>query len=105
MSRLALKRRGVRLPTYGNWFTRAQGSHRGRNEWPGGVREWCGRRERSERATVARGAGPRRVAPFHSESRPERSASGVEDPADGGVGAVSTCGTIPIRREEYPYPH
>ena len=30
------------------WDTRAQRSHRGRNEWPGAVREWCGRRERSD---------------------------------------------------------
>ena len=30
------------------WDTRAQRSHRGRNEWPGVVREWCGRRERSD---------------------------------------------------------
>ena len=64
MSLVALKRRGVHLPTYGNWFTRAQRSHRGRKAWPGDVREWCGRTsERSERgATVARVAGPRRVS-------------------------------------------
>ena len=30
------------------WDTRAQRSHRGRNEWPGAVREGCGRRERSD---------------------------------------------------------
>ena len=30
------------------WDTRAQRSHRGRNEWRGAVREWCGRRERSD---------------------------------------------------------
>ena len=31
-----------------HWDTRAQRSHRGRNEWPVVVREWCGRRERSD---------------------------------------------------------
>ena len=36
------------LPTCAYWFTRAQGSHRGRRAWPVGVREWCGRRERSD---------------------------------------------------------
>ena len=29
-------------------FTRSQRSHDGRNACPGGMREWCGRRERSE---------------------------------------------------------
>ena len=35
------------------WVTRSQRSHDGRNAWAGGMGEWCGRRERSERATVA----------------------------------------------------
>ena len=43
-------------------------------------------------------------APFHSEPRPERSVSRVEDPAGGGVGALSTCGTMGIHREEYRRP-
>ena len=74
------------------WEPRAQRSHRVRNEWPGVVREWCGRRERSERATVARRAGPRRFSAvsFRVPAGAER--SGVEDPA--GVGAVSTWVTI-----------
>ena len=78
------------------FFTRAQRSHRVRNVWRGVAREWCGRTsDRRERgATVARRAGPRRAAPYHSEARPERSVSGVEGPAGGGVGAASTCGKI-----------
>ena len=51
----------------GRWGTRAQGSHRGRKAWAGGVRKWCGRGERSGR-------------------NPDRSEA--EDPA--GVGAPST---------------
>ena len=42
------------------------------------------------RSRVSSGLGA--PAPFHSESRPQRSASGVEDPA--GVGGVSTWVTI-----------
>ena len=42
------------------------------------------------RSRVSSGLGA--AVPFHSESRPQRSASGVEDPA--GVGGVSTWVTI-----------
>ena len=74
------------------WVTRSQRSHDGRNACAGGMREWCGRRERSERATVAYSTGASRVAAWHYELSPQRSVSGVEDPA--GVGAVRTCGTM-----------
>ena len=30
------------------WVTRSQRSHDGRNACAGGMREWCGRRERSD---------------------------------------------------------
>ena len=57
-----------------------------------GMREWCGRRERSERATVAYSTGASRAAAWHYELSPQRSVSGVEDPA--GVGTARTCGTM-----------
>ena len=72
--------------------TRSQRSHDGRNACAGEMREWCGRRERSERATVAYSTGVSRVAAWHYALSPQRSVSGVEDP--GGVGAVRTCGTM-----------
>ena len=76
----------------GHWFTRAQRSHRGRRAWPVGVREWCGRRERSERATVARADGTRRASALPCEpGRNGAKRSGGPE----GVGAVSTCGTMP----------
>ena len=56
--------------------------------------------EPRSRASLGLGAS----APLPCESRPERSVSGVEDPAIGGVGAVSTCGTMGIRREECSIP-
>jgi len=62
------------------WFTRAQGSHRGRRAWPIGVREWCGRRERSERATVARAGGTRRASAVALRVPAATERSGVEDP-------------------------
>ena len=71
--------RAGRLPRLMHcWDTRAQGSHRGRNERSGVAREWCGRRERSDRATVARRAGPRRASAvsFRVPSGTERERSG-----------------------------
>ena len=47
------------------WVTRSQRSHDGRNACAGGMREWCGRRERSERATVAYSTGASRAAAWH----------------------------------------
>ena len=43
-----LNRSGVAPDVTVFWDTLAQGSHRVRNDWPGPVREWCGRRERSD---------------------------------------------------------
>ena len=51
-------------------FTRSQRSHDGRNACAGGMREWCGRRERSERATVAYSTGASRAAAWHCALSP-----------------------------------
>jgi len=88
---LALNRAGGYPAVMDCWDTLAQGSHRGRKAWRGGVREWCGRTsERSERgATVARAAVPRRAAPLPCESRPERSGGPAQR-----VGGLSKRGTM-----------
>ena len=80
------------------WDTRAQRSHAGLVELGVGSGRWCGRKALAEPGPRLRGPWRRlglshgRPGPMPSGTSPRRSAA--EDPAGGGVGAESTCGTM-----------